>query len=152
MTRLHDHRPIVCVEDSDEDFLAISHALRAAGAGNPIQRCADGRAAQDALASAPSCAWTNAAALILLDLNLPGVNGHDLLTALRHREGDRRTPVIVLSSSALHVDIERCYQEGANAYLVKPMALEALEDMMAGVVKFWLRLATPPAPQQRRAA
>ncbi len=149
---LGDCRPIVCVEDSDEDFLAISHALRAAGASNPIQRCGNGRAAQDALASAPGCAWADAAALILLDLNMPGAHGHDLLTALRHREGGRHTPVVVLSSSALEVDVERCYQAGANAYLVKPMGLEELEDMMAAVVKFWLRLATLPAPQQRRAA
>lgn len=152
MTSLHDHRPIICVEDSDEDFLAISHSLRAAGASNPIQRCGNGRAAQDALASVAGCVWVDAAALILLDLNMPGAHGHDLLAALRHRQGVRRTPVIVLSSSALDADIERCYQAGANAYLVKPLALEDLEDMMAAVVKFWLRLATPPAPQQRRAA
>jgi len=139
-------RPILSVEDSDEDFYSLTHTLKTIGVPNPVTRCASGRAAQIALDTEDGCAEARHAALILLDLNLPGADGRELLERFRQRE--KMTPVVVLSTSAHARDVERCYQAGANAYLVKPHDLSQWQDMLRATTQFWLRTVELPAPVQ----
>lgn len=137
-----DRRPILSVEDSDEDFFSLCEALKAAGIQNPVERCADGRTAHEALASAAGCEKARQAAFVLLDLNLPGADGRDLLEAFRKREPS--VPVLVLSTSSHPADVERCYRAGANAYLVKPLELDRWQEMIKAAATFWLRAVEPP--------
>ncbi len=80
--------------------------------------------------------------LILLDLNLPGLSGHELLERIRSEESTRNLPVLVLSSSSYSPDVERAYSLGANAYLTKASRLNDARAMFESIVKFWLKQAT----------
>lgn len=145
----HAHRPILSVEDSDEDFYSLCQALKDAGVTNPVRRCASGRAAMEALGSAEGCAATRQAAFVLLDLNMPGADGRELLELFRRRE--RTVPVIVLSTSSHPADVSFCYDKGANGYLVKPLEFERWQEMISTVAAYWLHtVALPPRPTSSR--
>lgn len=148
MRDLNSGRPIVCIEDSNEDFATISHALRTANVDNPILRYANGRSAYLALSNADQCSWLGDTAFVLLDLNMPGIHGCDLLKAFRKRSDLALTPVIVLSTSSNNDDVKRCYSEGANAYVVKPLTLQDFELTMLALARFWLCTAMLPNVRQ----
>lgn len=82
--------------------------------------------------------------LILLDLNLPRLDGREVLREVKADEQLRRIPVIVWSSSRAHKDISDCYALGANFYLVKPLDLHAYRDVIGTVERFWLGTACLP--------
>lgn len=90
--------------------------------------------------------------LVLLDLKLPYVMGLDVLTWIRDQPQFKSTMVIVLTSSRYAEDIGKAYQLGANAYLVKPADLNALEGMMRTLKDFWLTQNTPPPDYGKWAA
>src|SRR2546426_8610291 len=83
--------------------------------------------------------YTQAASpdLILLDLNLPGTSGYEVLAELQQDPELKCIPVVVLTSSSRQEDINRCYELGANAYLVKPPELEQALSLLRGTVTFW---------------
>ncbi|MDA1192454.1 MAG: response regulator [Candidatus Poribacteria bacterium] len=78
--------------------------------------------------------------MILLDLKLPKLDGVDLLKRIRARESMRHVPVVMLSSSDLPSDIRRCYEAGANGYVVKPVNFDDLVTAMRQLCGFWLHL------------
>lgn len=85
--------------------------------------------------------------LTLLDLNLPGTSGIELLETIRQEELLRRIPVIVLSSSTASQDIEQSYENNANAYLTKPSTPTEYFSLANTVEQFWLETAQlPPTP------
>lgn len=129
---------IISVEDSDTDFLALQHALHVAGVPNPIERCESGRAAMESLLAETASPLVERASLIMLDLNLPGVDGRRLLRELRARDPERAVPVIVLSTSSHPRDIDDCYRAGADAYMVKPLELEDWETKVGQLAHSWL--------------
>lgn len=81
-----------------------------------------------------------AARLILLDINLPGISGIELLRRIRSNPGLRYTPVVMFSTSDNTADVISSYENGANAYLVKPEGLTSLVQTLQGVCNFWLNL------------
>jgi CheY-like chemotaxis protein len=136
-------RTIIAVEDSDEDFYSLCAALKHAGVTNPVQRFSDSRAAMAAIEAKKGRGATCDGALILLDLNMPGADGRELLERFRSRE--RAIPVIVLSTSSHPDDIDFCYRAGANGYLVKPLEFERWQEMMVNVAAYWLRTVALPS-------
>jgi CheY-like chemotaxis protein len=130
---------IISVEDSDTDFLALQHALQAAGVTNRVQRCESGRAAVGYLLSDENAPLAAKASLIMLDLNLPGVDGRELLRKMRARDPMRAVPIIVLSTSSHPKDIDNCYRAGADAYMVKPLELEDWETKVGQLAQSWLK-------------
>lgn len=82
--------------------------------------------------------------LILLDLNLPRLDGREVLREVKGSEQLRRIPVIVWSSSQARKDITDCYDLGANCYLVKPIDLRAYQDVINTVERFWIGTACLP--------
>jgi CheY-like chemotaxis protein len=88
--------------------------------------------------------------LVLLDLNLPKVHGHAVLQQVKANADLRTIPVMVFSSSAAAGDIAGSYERGANAYLVKPLELEDLEELVRTLAAFWgNRVAPMPRDFQR---
>jgi CheY-like chemotaxis protein len=84
--------------------------------------------------------------LVLLDLNLPGVQGHDVLATIR-ASGDervRRIPVVVLSHSEIEDDVTRSYDLGANSHIAKPHSLDALFEVVEALGAYWLRVVSLP--------
>lgn len=77
--------------------------------------------------------------IILLDINLPGMNGFEILQYLRSKTKCKRTPVIMFTSSESENDIEKSYTYGANAYLVKPDNLQNLQVVLKDTFNFWLK-------------
>lgn len=144
---LGPQQPILLVEDSPEDVEATIRALRRAGLVNPIFRCEDGDDALDYLHRRGR--YTAAAAprpgFILLDLNLPGTDGREVLLEIKTDADLRSIPVVVLTTSADDRDIERCYHAGANSYIKKPVDLEGFMRAIQRLKEFWFEIVIVPA-------
>jgi CheY-like chemotaxis protein len=141
------HRPILIVEDSDEDFETLRWAFAKLDLAHPIKRCVTGDEALAYLnehSHAPKADWP---LLILLDLNLPGTDGREFLTELKNDARARLTPVIVLTTSSNPRDVRASYAAGANAYMIKPLNLEKLNADLRALCEFWLRAVTLPVAE-----
>jgi CheY-like chemotaxis protein len=138
--------PLLIVEDSDDDFNALHRLMQRLPVENPIYRCVDGDQALDFLSRSGDYAAesTPRPSVILLDLNLPGTDGREVLAQLKQDETLREIPVVVLTTSANPIDIEYCYQQGANGYLIKPMNIQDFQELVRSFVDFWLKANTGP--------
>jgi CheY-like chemotaxis protein len=138
---------ILLVEDSSTDVLLIKRALARLGVINPTQTIADGEEALQYLAGLGRFGDRQRyplPALVLLDLKLPRQSGLDVLGWLKQQPGLKRTPVVVLTSSAESQDVARAYDLGANSYLVKPVAFDDLQRLLQSVDGYWMRTNYPP--------
>jgi CheY-like chemotaxis protein len=86
--------------------------------------------------------------LVLLDMNLPKLDGVEVLRRLRAEERTRLVPVVVLSSSAEERDVERSYAAGANGYVRKPVSFTEFVEVSRQLGRYWLGLNLPP-PRRR---
>jgi DNA-binding response OmpR family regulator len=121
------HHPvnIIMIEDDEGHARLIEKNIRRAGISNDISHFTDGTSALDYMFNSPKGPALNGPALILLDLNLPDMSGTDILTKIKKEDGPlRRTPVIVLTTTDDKVEIQRCYDLGANVYITKPVDYE----------------------------
>ena len=115
---------ILFVEDSDDDFIATMRAFKKASLSNPIQRCSNGEQALDYLYQRGEFSVPGSApkpGIILLDLNMPGTDGRDVLRTIKSDPRLHQTPVVVLTTSYAREDITKCYEGGADSYLQKPV-------------------------------
>ena len=103
----------------------------------------DGERALDELDAGRLAEWD----LVLLDLNLPGVKGHEVLAAVRSAADERvrRMPVVVLSHSEVVDDVLRSYDLGANSHIAKPHSLDALFEVVETLGRYWLKVVSLPA-------
>lgn len=148
------HEPLLVVEDSNEDFRILQRLMRRMSVQNPIHRCTNGDEVLEFLYQQgdDGCkgeALRNSKAalrpsVILLDLNLPGIDGRDILDRLKQDKSFKGIPIVVFTTSSNPKDIELCYQKGANGYLVKPMDAEELKKTIQAFVDYWLEANTPP--------
>ncbi len=83
--------------------------------------------------------------LVLLDLNLPILNGNEVLSQLKKDPDLRRVPVVVLTSSSAETDVVKSYDLGANCYITKPVGLEAFEEIVNSIQNFWFAVVRLPA-------
>jgi len=133
-------RAILLVDDDENDVVIMRMAMQKAGLSCPIRVARDGREAQDYLGGNGKFADRHEYPLpylILMDLKLPRVTGLDVLKWLRERPEFDSTIVLVLSSSPMPEDIQGAYRLRANAYLVKPCSVEALQLMARAIKDFW---------------
>jgi CheY-like chemotaxis protein len=130
-------RKLIVVDDDPVDVRFVMRAFSDAGSLIEITHVADAEQASDRLDS-------EAFDYILLDINMPGTSGMDLLKRLRARTRTAVTPVIMLSSSSNSVDVNRAYQNGANAYAVKPSTVSGYRDFAEGFTRFWVDVAVAP--------
>lgn len=107
---------IVMIEDDDGHARLIEKNIRRAGIANPIRRFADGTAALGFLGGNPG-----GRALVLLDLNLPDMNGTEVLARIKADPRLRPTPVVVLTTTDDRQEIDRCLELGADACITKPV-------------------------------
>jgi CheY-like chemotaxis protein len=138
---------ILLVEDNENDVFFARRAFKSAGVENPLHVAETGQEAIDYLSGTGKYADRSAypiPALVLLDLKLPHVPGLDVLKWIQEQPALKRLIVIALTSSHLDVDIERAYELGANAFLVKPSNVELLTGMARAIDGFWLKLNRPP--------
>jgi two-component system, chemotaxis family, response regulator Rcp1 len=119
---------LLLVEDNDADALLIREALRRSPIPVDLVIASDGEQASDLLESAHSFN------LIILDLNIPKVDGHRLLKRLRRQDG---LPVVVFSSSDGSTDMEKALALGARDYVVKPWGYEEFMRAVQGILERW---------------
>lgn len=148
---LIDPKTILIVEDSDDDFFATQRAFKKAGLSNPLYRCTNGDQAVDYLfrrGEFADPATSPRPSVVLLDLNLPGLDGRDVLRLVKADPELHKIPVIVLTTSAAEQDIERCYADGANTYVQKPVNLQGFFEAVSRLKDYWFEVAILPRTEQ----
>lgn len=138
---------ILHVEDDPNDVLLIARAFRKAEVPAQIQVVNDGDQAVDYLGGHSTYAQREQfplPSLVLLDLKLPRKSGIEVLQWIRSQAGLKRIPVVMLTSSKQLIDINRAYDLGVNAYLVKPVNFDMLVEMLRTLDSFWLRVNEHP--------
>lgn len=141
---------ILFIEDSDDDFYAAQRAFKKA-AKNPIRRCTNGDQAIDYLFHRGEFSGPDRASvpgIILLDLNLPGLDGRDVLRIIKSDVKLHKIPVIVLTTSSDEKDIEQCYQDGANSYVQKPVEMQNFILAITRLKDYWFEIAVLPKEEE----
>lgn len=139
--------PILVVEDSMADFQTMQRLFKKAEIGNPVQHCETGQEAIDYLKSSEADgAGENRPGLILLDLNLPGINGREILKQIKNSDNLRSIPVVVFTTSDSEKDINECYQQGANSYITKPVDLDRFREVIDTIKSYWFYTVALPSP------
>jgi two-component system, chemotaxis family, response regulator Rcp1 len=143
MTRTQLHR-ILLVEDNPADVFLLREALHNSGVRFELMTATDGEKALRMLFDEAD--QTPSPDLILLDLNLPKVNGHMLLRRIKSDPRTETIPAIVMSSSGAASDVTLAYSEHANCYIRKPANLDELFHTVMAIKSFWLDVVQlPPA-------
>jgi CheY-like chemotaxis protein len=142
---------ILLIEDSDEDYTAFARAIRLTGLQHTLHRCRDGDEAWEFLFQQDhhiNPRATPCPSLILLDLNLPGTDGREMLARVKRDERLRAIPLIVLTTSANPRDIRKCYRQGANSYQVKSANFEGFKLEVQRTIDYWFKTVVTPAPEE----
>lgn len=137
---LRDDRPILVVEDCDDDFDTVLEAARRAGVGNPLVRATDADTARSLLARRPAGEF----AFVLLDYNLPGADGLALLEGLRRELSMAVLPAVVFTTSVNPLDRDAFDRAGANAFHAKSVQYDVCLDTLQAIFDRWLQRAPPP--------
>jgi len=129
---------VLLVEDSPGDVRLTREALREANRLIHLHVAADGVEAMAFLRREGRHARAPRPDLILLDLNLPKMDGREVLALIKEDEILKTIPTLILTTSAAEADIMKSYQLQANCYLTKPVQLEAFESVVKSINDFWL--------------
>lgn len=135
------------VEDSDEDFESFMRITKQLCLNYPVFRCRDGDEALDWLQRIDDNSKEKKVlrpSVILLDLNLPGTDGRQVLEHLKNNPQLKQIPTVIFTSSANPKDIEFCYQKGAESYIVKPIDISKLKTTVQTFWDYWFQVVTLP--------
>ncbi|MCA2216857.1 response regulator [Jidongwangia harbinensis] len=135
---------ILIVDDDDADALMIEEALENSETTTVVSRVADGREALDYLTRAAPYEAAHRPDLILLDLNMPRMDGRETLAAIKSDERLKAIPVVILTTSGAEPDITSSYQHRANAYVTKPFNLDDFEATVRQIDRFYREVAVLP--------
>ena len=129
---------VLLVEDSPGDVRLTREAFREANVAVELHVASDGVEAMAFLRQEGAHADAPRPDFILLDLNLPRMDGREVLAHIKEDASLKAIPTVILTTSEAEVDILRSYQLQANAYLSKPVQLEAFESLVKSINDFWL--------------
>jgi chemotaxis family two-component system response regulator Rcp1 len=129
---------VLLVEDSPGDVRLTQEALRDANQAVHLHVATDGVEAMQFLRREGRHADAPFPDLILLDLNLPRMDGREVLALIKEDERLKTIPTIILTTSAAESDITKSYQLQANCYLTKPVQFDAFESVVRSINDFWL--------------
>lgn len=150
MNHVSVSQTILIVDDSDDDYDATVRALcKDKNLKNPLHRCEDGKQALDYLfrrGAYSDLGHADRPGIILLDLNMPGIDGRKVLTEVKNDAELKRIPVIVMTNSNDQRDIEDCYAIGANTYIRKPLDWSGFFAAMQRLKEYWFEIALLPRP------
>jgi chemotaxis family two-component system response regulator Rcp1 len=141
---------VLLIEDSPGDVRLAQEAFREANSTIRLHVVSNGVEAMAFLRQEQRHAGAPRPDLILLDLNLPKMDGREVLTQIKGDDALKTIPTVILTSSDSDVDVLASYQLQANSYLSKPVQLEAFRTLVKSINDFWLTKAKlPPAPESR---
>jgi two-component system, chemotaxis family, response regulator Rcp1 len=143
------HHAILLVEDNPADVKITQRAIKESGLAVDLIVVRDGQEAVDYLlrqgVQKDTAGWRGPD-LILLDLNLPRMNGREVLERIRATPSLRTVPVVVLTTSKRQEDIEQMYAAGANTYMEKPQDFQSFVAVLQTIHRYWMDLALLPPP------
>ena len=138
---------VLLVEDDINDIFLVKRAFKMAQLENPLQVVTDGEEATKYLSGEGKYADRHMyplPKLIVMDIKMPRMSGFEVLEWIKHDGRLRRIPVVIVSSSDRPDDIDRAYELGANAYMVKPVNYRAVERLFESITHYWgLECAKP---------
>jgi len=147
MAGITSSQTILIVDDSDDDFEILLRAFKKQNnLQNPIFRCENGQKALDYLFYKGNFEKADHPypGIILLDLNMPGIDGKQVLEKIKQHEELREIPVVIFTTSNDEKDIEHCYQLGANTYIQKPVDLQRFMEAIERLKEYWFEIALLP--------
>lgn len=142
------NKSILLIEDNPDDAKLTIHAFEKNNITNEIVVINDGIKALDYLFKCgmySESGTNNLPAVILLDLKLPKLDGHEVLKQIRAHERTKLIPVIILTSSKEEDDLVKCYQNGCNSYVQKPVDFNEFIEAVQSLGIYWLLLNEAPS-------
>ncbi|WP_159473924.1 response regulator [Dyadobacter sp. 3J3] len=136
---------ILLVEDNEGDILLTTEALQEARILNRISVVRDGEEAIDFLKQEGKHTLAEQPDLVLLDVNLPKKNGHEVLKYIKKSDEIKHIPVIMLTTSSSEKDINLSYKNHANCYITKPIELDSFLNVVRQIENFWISIVTLPS-------
>ena len=139
---------LVVADDDADDRMLIEEALEESRLANPVDFCVDGLDLLEYLRREGQ--WTGLKGeplpgLILLDLNMPRMDGRTALAEIKADEKLRRIPIVILTTSKSEEDIVRTYDTGVNSFITKPVTFEGLTGVVGALKRYWFEIvALPP--------
>jgi two-component system response regulator len=139
---IEDTTDILLVEDNPDDVELTLHAFRSANLANKVHVARDGVEALDFLfgPEGSESIHLTRPKLILLDLKLPRLDGHEVLKRIKDDIRTRSIPVVILTSSSEERDVMRTYETGVNSYIVKPVDFAQFTEAVRDIGKYWLEI------------
>jgi two-component system, chemotaxis family, response regulator Rcp1 len=135
---------ILLIEDNEGDIVLTIEALREGKLHNNISVARDGQEAIMYFNKGGKYASESPPDIILLDINLPKIDGKEVLRFIKSHPVHKKIPVIILTTSSLEKDIADAYNEHANCYIIKPVSLDAFMDVIRSIEYFWISIVSLP--------
>ena len=148
---MSERRPvtILVADDDEEDRILTREALAGARLTNELRFVVDGQDLMDYLRRTGKYAGGNGDApvpgIILLDLNMPKLDGREALAEIKSDPELKRIPIVVLTTSGAETDILRSYELGVNSFITKPVTFAGLVEVMRGFSRYWFEIVEIPA-------
>ncbi len=135
--------PICFVEDSEADFVASKRALKQIGLQVELKHFIDGESILRYLtnpSSLESHDWAKPS-IILLDLNMPGLDGREVLTLIKSNNSIKSIPIVIFTTSNANHDVEYCFANGANSYIQKPVDFKEYKEALSVFCDYWFSVS-----------
>ncbi|MEJ7627412.1 MAG: response regulator [Ferruginibacter sp.] len=139
---------ILLVEDNDGDILLTQEAFEETKALIKLSVVRDGKEALDFLTKKGKYASTDTPDMLLLDINLPKINGHEVLQFIKEDENLKHIPVIMLTTSSSPKDINLSYNNYANCFITKPVDVNDFINVITTMAHFWITIVKLPAKKE----
>jgi len=138
---------ILMVDDDEGDTFLAQKALEESKFGNNLFIVHDGIEALEFLEKRGEFTDAPTPDLVLLDLNMPRMNGHEVLSWMRDQEKYKYTPVVILTTSSASVDILKSYENQASCFITKPVDLKQFNKVIKAIDEFWTGIVRLPPAQ-----
>lgn len=142
MNNRYNH--ILLVEDNEGDILLIKEAFEEAGILHQLNVVNDGEQALNYLNKQTPFEATETPDIIVLDINLPKMNGHEVLHYIKNHITFKAIPVIILTTSSSSRDIDKAYRNYVNSYITKPVDNQDFTNVVNGIEEYWINLSKLP--------
>jgi CheY-like chemotaxis protein len=149
MTQMHGSLSILVAEDDADDRVLLADAFAESGVVVSLDFVSDGVELMQRLALRDADVNLGLPDLLLLDLNMPRMDGREALRAIREHQRLRHLPVIILTTSKAELDIRVSYQLGANSYVTKPRRFDELIAVLRSLERYWMDIARLPSAPHR---
>jgi CheY-like chemotaxis protein len=136
---------ILLVEDNEGDIVLTTEALQDGKIKNSLSVVRDGKQAIDYLNKENGYEDSKDPDLILLDINLPKINGHEVLKRIKNNPDLVHIPVVMLTTSSDEMDIKKSYENHSNCYITKPVDINNFLEVISSIEKFWISIVQLPA-------